>query len=177
MFIVQTPEQLNLAQQVLRFADIEFIQLIASEEQTVPDRHEYVSPFTVYIDDMSAHTVRFAGNKLEGDAKFTVSSTDTSEDKKLVFRVSCTFRVSYGIHETFVPSAEQSKAFLDCYAVFNAWPYVREFVHTTTQRMGISPPPLPFLRIDPPHHTETQQPTEMAKVQKKKGVLAKRKSR
>jgi preprotein translocase subunit SecB len=51
-------------------------------------------------------------------------------------------------------------AFADRFAVFNAWPYMRETIQSITQRMGFNPPPLPLLRLVPPNIKASPQKTK-----------------
>jgi preprotein translocase subunit SecB len=46
-----------------------------------------------------------------------------------------------------VPSNSDLQEFAKVNGVYNAWPYLREIVHSTTLRMGIPPLMLPLFRI------------------------------
>jgi hypothetical protein len=64
--------------------------------------------------------------------------------------VECAFDLDYELADkSFQPSPESVTAFKDGNAVFNCWPYTREFVHNMAARMGLELPPLPLLRIVP----------------------------
>ena len=59
------------------------------------------------------------------------------------------FEVDYALHDDFEPSTDQVKAFREGNAVFNVWPFFREYLHSQMQRMGLPPLTAPFLRIVP----------------------------
>jgi preprotein translocase subunit SecB len=58
--------------------------------------------------------------------------------------VKVSFEISYRLPEGFAASAEELEEFAQVNAVFNVWPYCREFVQTTTARMGLPPIVLPL---------------------------------
>ena len=66
-----------------------------------------------------------------------------------VVSVECSYEVDYVIGEDFEPSAEHVKAFKDGNAIFNVWPYFREYLQNNLQRMGLPPLVAPFLRLQP----------------------------
>jgi hypothetical protein len=63
--------------------------------------------------------------------------------------VNCTFAVSYALLGGYVPSQDEITSFGRGTAVFNCWPYAREFLRDITARMGHQTPALPLLRIVP----------------------------
>jgi hypothetical protein len=60
--------------------------------------------------------------------------------------VKVSFEVSYRLPEGFDASAQELEDFAQVNAVFNVWPYCREFIQTTTARMGLPPIVLPLFR-------------------------------
>jgi preprotein translocase subunit SecB len=65
--------------------------------------------------------------------------------------VECTFEVIYQLKPDFTPTPEQVKAFKDGNAIFNCWPYGRQYVQDTIQRLGFPPLILPLLRVQTRH--------------------------
>ena len=57
------------------------------------------------------------------------------------------FEVSYRLPEAFSASARELQEFAEVNGVFNVWPYCREFIQTTTARMGLPPVVLPLFRV------------------------------
>ena len=101
------------------------------------------------------------------EVKFCVhgeNSTELPSGKEpptRLFALECAFDLDYELDDkSFQPSPESIKAFKDGNAVFNCWPYTREFVHNITARMGLDLPPLPFLRIVPKRPASESQPTK-----------------
>ncbi len=75
--------------------------------------------------------------------------------EEVVIDISCVFESHYEIADTgFSPGGEQLEAFRRGNAVFNAWPYFREFVQSAVTRMGATAPPVPFLRLVPKNEPE-----------------------
>lgn len=63
--------------------------------------------------------------------------------------IDCVYEVDYLLNEGFTPTEPQVKAFKDGNAIFNAWPYFREYLQNNLQRMGLPPLTAPFLRLQP----------------------------
>ena len=85
------------------------------------------------------------------------SKKGNESKERTVFCVECTFEVSYHIRPEFSPTAEQIKAFNDGNAIFNCWPYCRQYVQEMIQRMGYPPLVLPFLRVQTKHRENRKQ--------------------
>jgi hypothetical protein len=66
-----------------------------------------------------------------------------------VATIQCEFEADYRLSESFVPSESQLTAFHSANAIFNCWPYLREFLQSTTTRMGLPAATVPFLRLVP----------------------------
>src|ERR1039457_644899 len=76
-------------------------------------------------------------------------TTGSKGPKKPVFLVECRFDTDYELRKGYEPSNEEITAFKDAHAIFNTWPFFREFLNTTATRMGYPAPTVPFLRIVP----------------------------
>jgi hypothetical protein len=61
--------------------------------------------------------------------------------------VKATFELAYELPEVFTVSNDDLKVFADTNGVFNAWPYWREFLQSTLQRMALPPIVLPLLTM------------------------------
>lgn len=89
---------------------------------------------------------------LSVDFEFKISrqhfESDSDKGAELVI-LQCTFEVKYSLNPTFAPNAEQIEAFHSGNAVFNCWPFFREFIQNTVVRLNYPPPPVPFLRLQP----------------------------
>ncbi len=101
---------------------------------------------------------RFSGKPIESgsgllqiriDFRFqgTVEVMDKLVRIEPVVEILCAYEVDYRLHEGFELSSGQARAFASGNAVFNAWPYFREFLQTSLQRMGFPALVAPFLRI------------------------------
>jgi preprotein translocase subunit SecB len=68
----------------------------------------------------------------------------------LTFHIEATFLARYRFAEKAKPASRiELEAFRKSHAVLAVWPYLREFVQTTTARMGFPTEPLPLLRLVP----------------------------
>jgi hypothetical protein len=79
-----------------------------------------------------------------------------SKTKSPLLSISATILAEYQLAEGFVPSLEERRAFLAANAVFNCWPYWREFVQSTAGRMNLPPLTLPFFRVRPKESEKTK---------------------
>jgi hypothetical protein len=63
--------------------------------------------------------------------------------------VESDFEADYVLQEGFELTAEAANAFKDGNAIFNMWPYFREYLQNSLARMGLPPLTAPFLRLQP----------------------------
>lgn len=86
--------------------------------------------------------------------------SEKEEPQKLV-RCSGKYVLIYSFNVTGGPPPEEREAFFSAFAninaVFNAWPFFRELVHSTLGRMGLQPIALPVYRITPPAAPQAPQ--------------------
>jgi hypothetical protein len=62
------------------------------------------------------------------------------------FKMNATYRLIYALPGPV--ATEDAKAFVETNALYNAWPFWRELVHSTAARMGITPSPVvPLLKL------------------------------
>jgi len=93
---------------------------------------------------------RMAGIEEKEDAEEGALDKKTGDKKpEPVILVECAYEVDYVLREGFEITSEHMKAFKDGNAIFNAWPYFREYLQNNLQRMGLPPLVAPFLRIQP----------------------------
>jgi hypothetical protein len=85
-------------------------------------------------------TERYAAEGVEAIAE------SKPESKVLV---ECVYETDYDLMDDFEPTPRHIKAFQDGNAIFNAWPYFREYLQSSLQRMGLPAMAAPFLRLQP----------------------------
>lgn len=78
-------------------------------------------------------------------------------------QVSGSFALSYQLKPGYEPKAEEMNAFKEGNAIFNCWPYFREFVQSMCSRMGLQITPVPLLRLVPPPSSDPLPVTVPAK--------------
>jgi len=90
-------------------------------------------------------------NALLLDLFFELNILQTQDDSAphTIASLACTFRARYSLRPRFQPTPEQIKAFHAGNAIFNCWPFFREFVQSSSVRLALPPPPVPFLRFGP----------------------------
>jgi preprotein translocase subunit SecB len=150
--ISQTKEETDRALAVNHNAQIRDVRLVRAK--TTADRPEVSlkNPIVVSIGVRAKHIESSDGELLaEVSFRLTGSGKEDQPKNRTIFCVECAFEVSYQLHPEFTPSAEQIKAFKDGNAIFNCWPYCRQFVQEMIQRMGYPPLLLPLLRVQTKH--------------------------
>jgi hypothetical protein len=86
---------------------------------------------------------------VETDFVFAMNraSSDQAGERQPIILVECSFEAEYRYVPEYKPSERQIQAFRAANAVFNCWPFFREFVQSSIARMNYPPPPVPFLRL------------------------------
>ena len=146
--ILQTKEETQLAIAVHQNAQISNVRLARSKVTT--DRPEIAIKDLVSVSmGVKAKQVDGPAGQLLVEVSFRLAGSRKGDQpkNKTAFCVECTFEVTYLLRPEFTPTTEQTKAFKDGNAIFNSWPYCRQYVQETIQRIGYPPLFLPFLRV------------------------------
>jgi hypothetical protein len=167
--IEQTPEEMLLAFQVHSRAAIEAVRVSSATWQSRPADPSQDAPIKLEF-HKSSEQAPGPPDHLRIDIHFRATGrNDGDEPGREVFSVDCTFEVDYSLQEGFEITPEQVEAFKGGNAIFNAWPYFREFLQNAVQRMGLPPLAAPFLRLQPkqaPEPAAEQQQPPVAKAKK-----------
>ena len=154
--IQQTAEQAKLAFELHTHAEIESVRLLKSRVAS----RSLLEPLRGPIALRLKHKARKApapegvlrleiSFHLSGVEEKAASTEGSGRGRKPLALVECTWEVDYRLAEGYQPPAEAVKAFKDGNAVFNCWPYFREYVQNTITRMNLPPLTVPLLRLLP----------------------------
>lgn len=104
---------------------------------------------TVHLD--ISHGVRFfidgTARLLDVEVEVGVAGHEKKGPGKPQFKMDADIVLRYKFQDELPDLSEQHyKHFAELNAFMNAWPYVRELVHSTTGRMGLPPLVLPLLK-------------------------------
>ena len=151
--IEQTGEELALASEIHRNAAICAVRLsysrLASRALDEFPEGRIAVKFTV-----KSRAAEAPKDRLRVQVDFSMAGTlepqptETKRGKRItLISVNCAYTVDYLLRESFEPSIKQIKAFKDGNVIFNCWPYFREYLQESIQRMGLPPLTAPFLRV------------------------------
>jgi preprotein translocase subunit SecB len=150
--INQTEEETQLAIAIHQNAQINDVRLARAKVSADHPGNALKSPISVSMGVKAKQAEGSAGELLvEVTFRLTGSRKDDQSKNRTIVCVECTFEVSYQLRPDFTPTAEQVKAFKDGNAIFNCWPYCRQYVQDMILRMGYPPLILPFLRVQTKH--------------------------
>lgn len=162
MVIEQTQEETKLAFAVHQNAAINRIRLarakVASQAIDEPSKTPIAVTFSFKSKPMNGPpnvlrleiAFRMAGIREQEECEKDVPEKKPDDKKpEPVVLVECAYEVDYALRDGFEISSEHVKAFKDGNAIFNAWPYFREYLQNNLQRMGLPPLTAPFLRLQP----------------------------
>jgi hypothetical protein len=148
MQISQTSEQIKALSTFQGHCEIEGITLLFCNTTRAKAGTAFKEPFSVKP-ALSNISSSIQGNQFVVEVSFEYSAWDSSEPSERLFLVNCTFETIYKIRDDYSPSEEEKSSFARGTAVFNCWPYAREFLRDITTRLGHQTPVLPLLRITP----------------------------
>jgi preprotein translocase subunit SecB len=80
-------------------------------------------------------------------AEIAVSVRPKDEQDKSWVTVEARFDLEYGLPKGMKPTPRELKLFAETNGIFNAWPYWREFVQSTSSRMNVPQIVLPPYRL------------------------------
>lgn len=149
IFIQQDPEEVKQSFSVQRRAEIVDVRLRSASVDSPRETTESTQKMS--IDISFDPTVGVCENgRLSANIDFAVSASPENDDAVRIFGMKCSFRVTYQLEEGFHPTPQEAKTFAAANAVFNVWPYFREFAQSMCSRLGFSSTPaIPFLKLIP----------------------------
>ncbi len=146
--IVQSEKQTQLAISVHKNAEIENVRLARAKAFADPPRNVLGEPVVLSLDVKAKHVESPSGT-LVIEVVFRLMGSRKSSGLKSsnAIQVECTFEIEYKLRDGFKPTSDQIRAFKDGNAIFNCWPFCRQYAQDMITRMGYPPPTLPFLRV------------------------------
>jgi hypothetical protein len=165
ILIEQTNEEILAAASVHRNASLKELRLRSSTLDCCTDLDQITGSLldTDISFSPSAARVEQAILRLSIDFTFRIvkRALDDDSPEENFLTVACKFEADYGLREGHSPSEAEISSFHRGNAVFNCWPYFREYIHSSVVRMGFPPPPVPFLRLQPkPDAVQVQAPPQ-----------------
>jgi len=148
MQISQTAEQIQALSALQQHCEIKEISLASCTASRPKAGAQFRAPYSArpVLSNVSPSQ---RGDLLTVEVSFEYSAWDSSEPSERLFIVNCSFEVSYQVTNDHAPTEEELASFARGTAVFNCWPYAREFLRDITSRLGHPTPVLPLLRIVP----------------------------
>jgi len=149
MIIEQSKEQVDESIEFHKHSEIGFVRLSRARIWG-RDRVTKVAPNDVNFDiafKRGATSLEEGAIFLETDFAFSMKENKENQEATPLIVIECSFEAEYRLSPEFTPSEKQIEAFRSANAVFNCWPFFREFVQTSVTRMHFPPPPVPFLRL------------------------------
>ncbi len=161
MQISQTTEQIKALVSLQDKCELESISLLSCSANRAKAGVDFTEPFS------AKPTLSNISNSQHGDlfvveVSFEYSAWDSSEPQQRIFLINCSFEVCYRVRDTYVPSEAERHSFSRGTAVFNCWPYAREYFRDITARLGHPTPVLPLLRITPKKAESPAKPAQLA---------------
>ncbi len=160
--IEQAPEETRQAFEVHQNAAIERIRLarakVVSRSLTEAPSAPIAVTFTFKSKAIEAPddilrleiAFRMAGvEEPDDEAPGTRRGQPEAKKPEPVVSLECAYEVDYALDADFEITPDHVRAFKDGNAIFNAWPYFREYLQNSLQRMGMPPLTAPFLRLQP----------------------------
>jgi hypothetical protein len=170
MRLSQTKEQIKALSAFQDHCEIDTITLQSCDATRAKAGAEFKEPFEVKP-SLTNISSSFQGKNFVVEVSFEYTAWDSSEPRERLFKVDCTFEVSYRLRDEYHPTEEEKSSFSKGTAVFNCWPYAREFLRDVTARLGHQTPPLPLLRISPKKTVSAPSTDTRAKIKSSQEAL------
>ena len=146
---VQSETPLDLAAPVSRRVQLDAVFLAGCRAMRSPDQFPEGEHVT-----LNNKIVNLEVGLVEDSDKFFLKillSTEAVNNRKdtdnILFTIEATFILNYEVPSRQNFEDKNLHAFAATNGVFNVWPYWREYVQSTTTRMGLPPITLPVFRV------------------------------
>lgn len=138
---------MELAAPVSARVELMTISLVESLARRQPFRDEL--PDTVTLSASVQSSTDEDKQVVNVQPSFLLTGAYADKLDEEVLRIEARFHLLYRIPSFDGLASESITAFGETNGVFNAWPYWREFVQSTTVRMGLPPLTVPVYRVLP----------------------------
>ena len=164
--IEQNQDQWKLAYRVQSQVDIDNVRLVEATLtcKTKPEEANFPLAFALHFEASEA-TVKGQHLSIPVSFGFRVFRSQETMD---VIIIGCQLEAEYTLKDDYQPTADELNAFKQGNAIFNCWPYFREYVQNSVTRMNFPPPTIPFLRLIPKLPPQVEQ----AKASEPKAIEA-----
>ncbi len=150
---IERPQhEVMLAGKVAQLSEISSVTLTDTkarlhlERLRKPGIHEKIPSIEMRISTKSRGTL-ISANTLQATLNLRLLGTSKGKGGQPVLEIACSYVVEYRLAEGYKPTPAEVRAFVSANALFNCWPFWREFVQSTAARMSLPPVTLPFFRI------------------------------
>ena len=153
-----------LASTVAKRVQIQDVYVIRSESRRLLPIHQGVPESACLLYGCRADYELVAGaHELDVAVSLFVSAkADDSASGVDVFRIESVFHLRYTLSGDEVPNESQLEAFAKLNGIYNVWPYWREYVQSSSARMGLPPVVLPVLTVEAIQKMAQEKPKEPA---------------
>lgn len=144
-------ESLTQARRLIAVVELEDVRLVEVVARSGVRSREEAGKIEV----VALHSARAPQGIHEGQfyviasLEVRVTSSD-AEPKRQPLTLKVEFELRYRVPPEFKATKAEIGSFAKVNGVYNAWPYFREYVQATMQRMNLPPVILPVYRIPPP---------------------------
>ena len=97
-------------------------------------------------------------DSFQAKVSFCLIVRPIEEEKKELVRVDSEYILIYELVATKKPSTDDIKVFCEMNAVYNAWPFWREFVQNMANKMDLPVPIIPLLKFKLRKNSKEKQP-------------------
>lgn len=137
---------ISKAARLMKLVELKSVRLVSADMSANPPPSEGAIEVTADFNYGAGPIPTPASDKLIFNPVLeVVIRPDGSPDP--IITIHATFELEYSIPPGTALTSEELAAFAGTNAIFNAWPYWREFVQSTCVRMGHPPLLLPVFRL------------------------------
>src|SRR3954471_22213240 len=135
-------EAIQNARRLIAVVQLENVRLVEAVAKTGVRSREEAGEALFHHSARAPHGIHDGVFYVLASLEVRVTSAQVEETKPSL-HLKVEFELKYKVPSDFRASKAEVSNFAKVNAIYNAWPYFREYVHTTTQRMNLAPLILP----------------------------------
>lgn len=141
----ETPKAVTSGSELSQIVELQDIRLIAIDAGLVAN--QFSDKLSISIAHSGVGEFSSEDHKVRVLAQFKLEACAEDPESKPSVRIRAAFELTYRVPDDVHVLQEAVQQFAKANGVFNAWPYWREIVHSTTTRMGLPGFVAPVLRL------------------------------